>query len=387
MIPKVSVIIPVFNVDSYLGKCLDSVCNQTLKDIEIICINDGSTDNSFNILQNYAKKDKRFFIINQKNHGVSYSRNAGFRRAKGKYIYFLDSDDYITTDCLEILANTMESDNLEIVLFNAKVFGDAGVDEERLIREKKFYKRVHDYPAMCSGEELFQLIKKNQEYVVPVSTKMFERDFLKKRELLFYEGIIHEDELYTFQCMLLALRAGYVNKQLYFRRVRNNSIMDIKQSEEMIFSVYSCFICLKEMVRFCLKKDFQEQNRDAVFSNIERMASICRHRYGALDEDGRAKVLEMAGKDKFFLEFFVLALFNSNESIKRLKKELGKNKEEIRKLKLAVRQKDKQNAENLKQFKRTEKQVANLSRDLENVKNGWSFKIGRIITWLPRKLK
>ena len=93
--PKISVIIPVYNVEKYLRECLDSLLNQTFKDIEIICVNDGSTDGSLNILNEYASKDSRFIIINQNNQGLSAARNNGLNVAKGDYVAFLDSDDYI----------------------------------------------------------------------------------------------------------------------------------------------------------------------------------------------------------------------------------------------------------------------------------------------------
>ena len=137
MLPVVSIIIPVYNVESYLAECLDSACNQTLKNIEIICINDGSTDNSLNILQEYEKRDNRISIISQDNRGASRARNIGIQHAKGKYIYFLDSDDYLAHDALEMLVNTMETGNLELLLFNANVFGEAGVEKKRLQTEKK----------------------------------------------------------------------------------------------------------------------------------------------------------------------------------------------------------------------------------------------------------
>ena len=99
--PKISVIIPVYNVEKYLGQCLDSVVNQTFKDIEIICIDDGSTDSSLDILKKYAQIDSRIIIINSENNGVSEARNKGIERAKGDYIYFIDGDDYIDQQCLE----------------------------------------------------------------------------------------------------------------------------------------------------------------------------------------------------------------------------------------------------------------------------------------------
>ena len=95
--PKISVIVPIFNVEKYLKECLESIINQTFKDIEIICINDGSTDNSLDILNQYAEKDNRIKVITQSNQGLSAARNTGIKYANGEYISFIDSDDYIDT--------------------------------------------------------------------------------------------------------------------------------------------------------------------------------------------------------------------------------------------------------------------------------------------------
>ena len=103
---KVSVIVPVYNMEKYLRPCLDSICEQTLINIEILCINDGATDDSFKILTDYAKKDSRISIINQKNSGVAAARNHGIEVAQGEYLIFMDADDwYPATDVLEVLYN------------------------------------------------------------------------------------------------------------------------------------------------------------------------------------------------------------------------------------------------------------------------------------------
>ena len=115
--PKVSVIIPVYNVEQYLRECLDSVVNQTLKEIEIICVDDGSTDNSLEILKEYAKKDKRITVIVQKNLHAGVARNAGLTVAKGEYIHFLDSDDWLDKNTYEDLYNLIKSKNVSLVLF------------------------------------------------------------------------------------------------------------------------------------------------------------------------------------------------------------------------------------------------------------------------------
>ena len=114
---KVSVIVPVYNVEKYLKDCLNSVINQTLEDIEIICVNDGSTDNSLAILEDYAKKDSRIKIINQKNKGLSGARNTGMKHVQGEYILFLDSDDWLKEDALSELYWSHLDDNLDMLFF------------------------------------------------------------------------------------------------------------------------------------------------------------------------------------------------------------------------------------------------------------------------------
>ena len=114
---KVSVIVPVFNASKHLSKTLDSIANQTLKELEIICIDDGSTDNSPEILKNYADKDKRLIVISQKNQGVSAARNAGLSIAKGKYIQFVDSDDILKGEAIQKLYEKAQETNADITLF------------------------------------------------------------------------------------------------------------------------------------------------------------------------------------------------------------------------------------------------------------------------------
>ena len=121
--PKISVIIPVFNVEKYLAECLDSVLAQTFSDIEIICVDDGSTDDSAKILQQYAARDKRIKIITQKNSGVVVTRNRAISMAKSEYIYPLDSDDMIVPNCLEKLYNKITNSKYRVVMSRAQTFG------------------------------------------------------------------------------------------------------------------------------------------------------------------------------------------------------------------------------------------------------------------------
>ena len=115
--PKVSIIIPVFNVEMYLKECLDSVLGQTLKDIEVICVDDGSTDASPQMLREYAEKDERLKIIYQENKGAGTARNVGMKEARGKYLFFMDSDDYCALDFLEKTTKYADEKKSDILVF------------------------------------------------------------------------------------------------------------------------------------------------------------------------------------------------------------------------------------------------------------------------------
>ena len=120
--PIVSVLVPVYNVEKYLPRCLESILQQTLSDIEVICVNDGSTDQSAQILENYAEIDKRIIVITKENGGLPSARNAALNKACGKYIGFVDSDDYIQPDMFEKLVNTAEKKSSDIVICGANIF-------------------------------------------------------------------------------------------------------------------------------------------------------------------------------------------------------------------------------------------------------------------------
>ena len=332
MNPVVSVVIPVYNVELYLEDCLNSVSNQTIHNIEIICVNDGSTDNSLNILQRYAEQDNRIIVVNQENQGASHARNVGMQYAKGRYIYFLDSDDYIACDALKILVDEMQNRNLEILLFNSEVFGENGIAENMLHNEINYYARVHEYPSACKGEDLFNQLIENNEYIASAPVQLTAKVFLDLNSLRFHEGIIHEDELFVFKCLLLANRVGYTDKTFYFRRLRQKSVMDLRRPEKVILSVFSGFICLQQMIKFCCSVQLKEENKDAVFSNIQQLIKSCCIRYGALNEADRIKVLKMMGKDKFFFRMLIVDSYNSCESIKQLHTEVKLRKEQLRRL-------------------------------------------------------
>lgn len=218
---KISVIISIYNVEKYLRECLDSVINQTLKNIEIICVNDGSTDNSSKILKEYAVKDKRIIIIEQKNQGLSCSRNNAMKIAKGEYIQFLDSDDYLKSDTIEKLYNFANKNDLELCSFSGYNF----IDGENELLENKYW----DFDFLPTDfncdhfnyKDCFDFINK-----LPVSSclTIYKNDFIKKHQFKFPKGLCFEDNVFYSKALLSAQRCGILKEKLYCRRIHGNSI-------------------------------------------------------------------------------------------------------------------------------------------------------------------
>ncbi|WP_195932063.1 glycosyltransferase [Turicibacter sanguinis] len=218
----VSIIIPVYNVEKYLQECLESAINQTYKNIEIIAINDGSTDSSLAILEEYASKYGNLKIVNQENKGMSGARNAGLKVANGEYIYFLDSDDFIDLNMIEECVVLAEKNNLDIINFDAHVFydGDFKSDFNPKYNRSKFLNQ-----GIYLGQDFYRYSRNNNAYRAAVWLSFYRTDFLRNFNLNFYEGITHEDELFSTQAFILASKVMYESKAYFHRRIREGSIM------------------------------------------------------------------------------------------------------------------------------------------------------------------
>lgn len=244
---KVSVIVPVYNVEKYLPECLDSICNQTLSDLEIICVNDGSTDSSLEILKRYAVIDNRIVILSQENGGLSVARNTGINFAKGEYIYFCDSDDKIDVKTLETLYNRAKNDDLDMLYFDAEPFFENAEVEKQFASYKTYYKRKNDYRGIYSGKKLFNEFLKNRDYLPSACINFLKADFIIKNNLTFEPGILHEDNLWSFKCALLAERVGYSANTFFHRRIRSNSIV----TQQINFNhVYGYFLSVVKGIEF-----------------------------------------------------------------------------------------------------------------------------------------
>lgn len=226
MTAKISVIIPIYNVESYLRQCLDSIVNQTFQDIEIICINDKSTDSSLSILNDYAQKDSRIIILeNDERKGQAFSRNKGIEIAKGEFIGFIDADDWADFKMLENLYNKAIKTDSDVVMCQAAVYDDS---KNEMSYSDTYYSldcfdESFDNKVFSAEETKDFLLKIN----VTIWNKLYKKDFLIKINAKFAEDYIYEDLPFFFNTYLRAEKMSIVRECLYFYRInRTNSTMN-----------------------------------------------------------------------------------------------------------------------------------------------------------------
>lgn len=229
--PKVSVIVPVYNMEKYLNECIDSLINQTLQDIEIICVDDGSKDNSLQILNEYARKDNRIKVIHKENGGVSSTKNAGIEAATGKYITFVDSDDWINLDGLEVLYNAAVENNADIVCGGWTNFPHNGCGRKDCCPKNKVY---HDwFEAKCKRESII------------ACNKLYRRALVIESGIRFNCNITYaEDECFNLGIYPLAKTIVGVSNIYYNYRVRETSATFAPFNKKMAnyIKVWKCAI-------------------------------------------------------------------------------------------------------------------------------------------------
>jgi glycosyltransferase involved in cell wall biosynthesis len=218
---KVSIIIPVYNIKDYVADCIESVISQDYRNIQIIIVDDGSSDGSEGICDEYALKDERITVIHKKNEGVSCARNDGIKAADGDYIYFLDGDDMLVPDAIGLLVNEIEKDACDAVMFEA-----VKTDEDSLGTEQGYFDKNNDYTGIHDGKRLFAELKKNNEYTSCAVLLFIRRSSLS----ISFDKIVHEDELFTPEFLYSIKNISYIPKQLYIRRIRPDSITTKKKS-------------------------------------------------------------------------------------------------------------------------------------------------------------
>lgn len=242
---KVSVILPIYNVAPYLDETFQSIIDQSLPDIEIIAVNDGSTDNSEEIIRKWQQQDSRIVLYSQENRGQSAARNLALKHATGQYIYMMDSDDKLKdSDALQTCYDYAERNKADFIFFDGESFSEEGVS--RISRNTK---RTHlvDEDKAYDGEYLLNLTLDTLTHNCVVWLLFIRKDYLDKIGLRFYEGIIHEDELYT---TILALNSNHIfclKRNLVGHRIRQASTMTTNFSKRNM----NCYLTVAdELLRF-----------------------------------------------------------------------------------------------------------------------------------------
>lgn len=300
--PLVSVIVPVYNVEGYLEDMLRSVLRQSLTPLEVICVNDGSTDASLDVLMRWAAEDPRISVLSQGNAGLSAARNRGLDAARAPYVFFMDGDDVLKPEALRALYERMEDGRLDILYFNAECFADEPAYEAEVERTRGYYRRVREYPAVVVGEELLGAMRANGDYVPVVWMQMIRRNFLQNSGIRFYEGIVHEDELFSFMVMLEAKRAAHLPQILYLHRIRKNSIMT---SPVKFADVWSCFVVWEEMRKLLSQRALAEDAAKAARNIVASIRHTGAKRFSTLSPQERAPVEQLLIEERLRFRLFL----------------------------------------------------------------------------------
>lgn len=216
MNPLISVIVPIYNVEKYLARCVDSMVNQTYKNLEIILVDDGSPDCCPQMCDDYAEKDSRIKVVHKKNGGLSDARNAGMAVATGEYISFIDSDDYVSDDFFECLLDVMNKENSDIAECSVvKLYEDNRFDEFSDDLSVKTYDTQDAMSALIAENPFHQ----------HVWNKLYKTELVK--DIPYAVGKLNEDEFWTYQVFGIANKVSKLNKTMYYYFQRNSSIMGV----------------------------------------------------------------------------------------------------------------------------------------------------------------
>lgn len=235
--PKVSIIVPAYNTEKYINKCLTSLINQTYKNIEIIVVNDGSTDNTNEIVENFAYSDDRIKLFNIENSGVSNARNFAIKNSTGNYIAFVDSDDYISSNYIEIMLSCALENNLDLVCCNFQKISENKTQKKYKIKKvkTKIYNKTEYLKEIFTGNLLTFAL---------TTSKIYKKELMNE----FIGNIVHgEDILYNYYYLQKIDKAGYLNLKLYTYVTRKNSAVNSRFSKRRFKLMYKLIEIANEL--------------------------------------------------------------------------------------------------------------------------------------------
>ena len=350
---EISVIIPVYNAEKYLSESINSILNQTFTDIEVICVDDGSQDNSLNMLYEFEKKDNRIQVFHQENNGGGAARNFALPKAKGKYIYFMDADDIIELDAFEQFYNLAEEKNVDFIICRAINYNS---DTDEYYKEEYFYMdTLYDFV----GDEVFDW-RDIGELVFKISVtpwgKFFNREFVIKSGARFAEGLIFHDNIFFWEMLFNSNRIYFYDKELCYRRVHSKSSVESRDKRFVstipinnmitaLFIKYNQFENFKQKLYekklYLVNERFMKVNeeyKDFFLEEIKKdYSKMCNHEYYEefinLITPKYKAIFENSLKSKTPKEYeLLMGNFELNNQIQRLKNDkenLHKDKQRL----------------------------------------------------------
>lgn len=402
---KVSVVIPVYNVEEFLNNTLSDITGQTLKEIEIICVDDGSTDNSCKIIEEWMGKDSRIQLIRQKNQYAGVARNNGLKQAHGKYVIFWDADDLFDSNALEVMYTQAEQEHSDICICEARKYDNAKEKyipsdsylKEELLPEKQTFNKF-DVP-----EHIFNLTNN-----VPWN-KLYLRKFITKNKLEYQAIKQANDTYFTIMALFLAERITYVKDVLIAYRVNNDESLSGKASDT-VFCSYDSWLYTKEriekypdfkLVRFsflnrALSGFYYSLNIQTTFESYEKLYRMlvekgfktfgldtCEEEniYAAWMYKDMQKMYETEPADFLVQKSITRRVNNENNNVRRkiLREKNAVLRENVRALK-----EDKKTLQSDK--KKLQEEKKKLQKEIDNIKQSKAYRLGNKLLWLPRKV-
>lgn len=408
-IPRVSVIIPVYNVEKYLRECLDSIVNQTLREIEIICVDDGSTDGSPEILREYGEKDCRITIISQENRGISSARNHGADIASGEYFYFMDGDDILERDALSRLYQLSEEKSLDVLYFD----GESFFETEELKEIKKnyitYYARKGDYSRVMTGPQMLHEMIAMDEYRSSLCLQFISSVHYRQENLRFEEGIIGEDNIFTFQCIMPAHRVYHMKEAFFHRRVRGNSVMTSAGKFEQVYGFFAGYLAIERAFR---DNQLNQEDAEGLSMLVRMRLRLTRKLYHDLEPEYKLCFEALKPEEKTYFLMLVKDYDDNlikeqelrekyrqvckdkterGEEIHTLRREKQERGEEIRRQEQEIKNLEKDGEQLRKQREALQKDKERLQKSIASIKASFSYRLGRALTkpfrWIKSRLK
>jgi glycosyltransferase involved in cell wall biosynthesis len=396
---KVSVIIPVYNTEKYLRECLNSVINQTLHEIEIICVNDGSTDNSANILQEYCEKDHRIIVLSQENKGAGAARNKGLEAATGKYLAFLDSDDFFVLDAFEKCYVAAEEKNADIVVYNINCYDSVS---------KEFHVGLYQLNQnRLPNEDVFSYIDMPNNIFDTLGTlvwnKFLKRSFIHEHTINFQELQRTNDLYFSFCALISASRITVLYESLIYYRVgmNDNSQATNHKSPLDFYKAIAAF--RQKMIELNLYNAIEMWYTNFVVGSCiynlqsQKFAESFELIYDTIKNEifQQFGIFEKPKEYYWVLYYEKVKSIEHNSAVQYLINQQEKNLLAERDNLFVERndlliERDNLFVERNDLLAERDNLLVRLSKQKKKVKNirkSFSYRIGRMITWLPRKVR